>query len=204
MKKINYKRFLHTEGCMPQTAACLIVGVNPDECIKINDSDWRDVSVFIIEANEITNIICSNGPWWFYKHLNIFDHVNKALYNGITVIKKLLAEAKIFFDSLVEQDQQKFVDSYPYIAKKLNLVNKTNSANAKKPVFTTVQRNKKWQETADQIIKEYPTWDKKSVVKETFERLKKDDSSYVQKKNGEYLDPESLDRIINMNRSHRK
>ncbi len=48
--------------CTPQVAACLILDINPDICIVKNSSDWPDVTIRVIEADQtLSCALCSSS-----------------------------------------------------------------------------------------------------------------------------------------------
>ena len=197
-----YKIWIHDGYCMPHIAACLIQGFNPKEPIQTN-TQYRNIK---LKSEEIVKILCAGSDPKLYKK-SIFWHVNTALKYRVIVAEDLLAEIEASFLAYIEKDQEEFVKNFPYLANKLDLLNKSTmpqrSATAKRNIPNT-ERNLEWQRTANIIISKNPTWNKNSVAEELLSRLKESNPSLVKKVDGTYYPVGTILKNIRMGTTSRK
>jgi len=119
----DYKKWVVTGECIPQIAASLILGINPEIAIEKDPRDWQNIKIRVKEVEDVYNILCERkGPWWYYNHLSIFEHVDNALKNRINVEPHLMNEINEAFLCFTEADQIIFIEAHAYISKNLNLL----------------------------------------------------------------------------------
>ena len=117
----DYKRWVVDGICMPQIAASLILGINPDICIIKDRSNWQNVTIRVKEVQQVSYVLCDGGrPWDLFNHLTIFEHVETALKNRIEISEGLLAEINQYFTNYIDKDKEKFISNHPYLARALN------------------------------------------------------------------------------------
>lgn len=56
--RLDYKKWVVDGLCAPQTAASLMLGLNPDVCIVKDKSDWRAVTIKVKEVQQISDVLC--------------------------------------------------------------------------------------------------------------------------------------------------
>lgn len=118
----DYKKFVVDSTCMPQIAASLIAGFDPDKYIRKDNSDWRDVKILAKEIQEICDVLCNGSRlWWNYDNYNIFRHINFALNNRIIIAQGLMKEVHNYFLNCLDSDRERLIRNYPYIARELKL-----------------------------------------------------------------------------------
>lgn len=171
--KINYKRWLNNGPCIPQIAACLILNLDPDKYVKKNDRDYRDVQIKNKQAEVLTSILCNNDLPWNYNDLNIFCHVNNALKNQIDIHENLFKEIELFFLNLIEDHQNGFMKTYPYLARKINsLKNKIHPESNVAARETRIQRDDRVMQRGAEIQKNNPSIQIKDIQKQLLEEEK--------------------------------
>lgn len=127
-----YRKWIHDGNCMPQIAACLIKGKDPDVCIaqEENESEYdEDTKRYISyikmddpEMQDLVELLCDGGyKWWAHTNKTIFCHVNKALKNSVEIEDIFLNEIHKHFLNYTEIDKNSFIETHPYITHALNL-----------------------------------------------------------------------------------
>lgn len=118
--ELDYKMWVVDGECTPQAAASLILGLDPYDCIVNSESDWRAVTILVDEVQQVCDALCGGRPWWSYKSLTIFNHVNTAIKNRIKIADGLLTEIAEYFANCIGEDREQFINRYPYLARELN------------------------------------------------------------------------------------
>lgn len=186
------KQYTHTGPCRIHDAICLIYGFEPSAMIIENRDNYRErrFQHRVIEFETLLSLLCPDLIWWRPKH-SIFYYVEKTLKNNITVSKQLINVIQQYMKNLTEIDCKYFQTNYPYIIKQFpipqnDIMTINEHAHEKHSrCFTAIERNKKYQEKANEIWMEKPDLTKEEIAQQVYETLSKEDPDYLIDKRGE-------------------
>lgn len=198
-----YSKWLHDGKCLPQAAACLIHGKDPDECSMHQGEtvyEGYDEYAYTImhekPLQDTVDILCSGSEkWWNYSNKNIFAHINTALKNNnIAVVQELLVEIKKFYSNYLPHDTAEFNKLYPYLVRELGNVPSTETEGE----ITTEAKYDFWRQTALRVYSDNPSLKKKELAKAVFIELKQKNPNYLKTIDGTEHDPSAIERKFRM------
>lgn len=172
---------MHEGKCRPQEAACLINGVNPDECImqeeepaydEINQYKTAYVRMADEKLQHIVEVLCDgSAKWWLYRNKNIFEHVDKAIKNNLAVSLELMNTIDGFVSNYLPVDYDKFTREYLYINRMLESTSAKSAASQKQHAITPKAKYARWRIEANQIYSDNPKFKKYRIVTEVCKKL---------------------------------
>ncbi len=181
MRKLNfYSPWINERSCEPEEAACLISGLDPQLIVRKNPYIQHVIEVNNAEVAALAHLLRPHNEIWSF---NIFHYTNLALGNNYTVSKVLIKEINLFALNLIEEHLIKFNKIYPYLYRK-QPPDKKVTKNHQADILSPQEKYVKWQETANIINNRGLKLNKKSLVAQVFQELKKKEPNYVMKSEG--------------------
>ena len=181
------KLYINTGPCRLLDAICLIYGFEPSAIIIENRDNYRATQFRyrITELEAVLKLLCPpNSIWWQMSH-SIFYYVEKTLRNNIKVSRKLINAIQQYTKNLTLIDFKQFQTDYSYIVRQFRTLKNPiipNSENAHEKqiyLFTTEERNSKYQEIANKIWKTNPDLRKEQVAQQIHTTLSKENLTYL-------------------------
>jgi hypothetical protein len=202
--KSFFAKYIHEGKCLPQEAACLINGLNPEESMmheeepeydEINQSHTAYIRMLDEKLQHIVEVLCDgSAKWWLYRNKNIFEHIDKAIKNNIPVLLEVINTIREFTSNYLPADYLNFKCQYPYINRALESAGNSQNQN----LLTSEAKYIRWQSVASQIYSNNPKLKKRQIAKEVLNKLSKEAAEFVMKENGELNDVSAIERKLSM------
>jgi hypothetical protein len=201
-------KYIHEGKCMPQEAACLIKGNNPEECMmleeeaaydEINQYNTTYTRMIDEELQHIVEILCDgSAKWWLYRNKHIFEHVDKALKNKISVSPELINAIQEFISNYLPADYYNLKRKYPYIDRVLESQGIGNTTSQNQHAITSEAKYLRWEFEVTKAYAENPKLKKYQLANAVHKKLSKEAPEFLKKENGEFNDPVSIARQFRM------